>query len=272
VIDVWYRHWGLSRHPFDDAASPYIPLPSHDEALYRLVYSIEQGQRRAIFRAEAGLGKTTVLKRAIAETRSPQRRAVLVRPTCGGLTLPGLIAGRLGHPVGRESSPEAAWRAMIRALRIASLQGFQVILAIDGSIEDSVSTMMHDLNALAHAGSDPDAGLTIIQVGRPLSGPLPESEEGWSLAIALQRLTRSQVDDYLAAKLAAAGCSDRVFTPRAVTRLHGLSGGVPRGLEQLSTMSLLAGAVRGLEVIPPDVVDGVARECRDSDSLASASQ
>ena len=83
MIDVWYRHWGLSRHPFDDVDSPYVPLPSHDEALYRLVYAIEQGHRQVIFQAEAGLGKTTVLHRAIDETRSPRRRVVQVgrRPT-----------------------------------------------------------------------------------------------------------------------------------------------------------------------------------------------
>ena len=84
-----------------------------------------------IFRTEAGLGKTTVLQRAIAETRSPRRRVVLVGPTSDGPQIPGLIAERLGHPVGREASHDASRRAMVRALRVARLQGLQVILAID---------------------------------------------------------------------------------------------------------------------------------------------
>jgi type II secretory pathway predicted ATPase ExeA len=272
MIDVWYRHWGLSRHPFDDADSPYVPLPSHDEALCRLVYSIEQGHRQVIFRAGAGLGQTTVLHRAIAETRSPRRRVVLVRPPFDGVQLLGLISERLGHPVGRENGPDATWRALGRALRVASLHGLHVVLAIDDRNDDSISTAERDLNMLDRSGFGQEARLTVIRVGRPLSEPRSEREDGWTLAIGLLRLTRSQVDDYLAAKLAVAGASERVFTPRAVTRLHGLSGGAPRGLEQLAALSLMAGAVRGLEVIPPDVVDGVSRECREFVSPARVEQ
>jgi hypothetical protein len=45
-----------------------------------------------------------------------------------------------------------------------------------------------------------------------------------------------------------------------VTRLHAWSEGVPRGLNRFATLALMAGAIQGLEVIPPDVVDAVARE------------
>ncbi len=265
---MWYRHWGLSRHPFDNTDSPYIPLPSHDEALYRLVYSIEQGHHLVIFRAEAGLGKTTVLRRAIAETRSSRREMVLVRPTAVGLEVPDQIVERLGLSGRRESGRAPMWQAMIRAFRVASLEGFQVILAIDDESEGGTGTIVRDLVATARAGCERGIRLTIILVGRPISEPRLEPEDGWSLAIALQRLTRSQVEHYLAAKLAAAGSSEQVFTPRAVTRLHGLSAGIPRGLEQLAGLSLMAGAVRGLEVISPDVVDGVARECREAVFIA----
>jgi hypothetical protein len=43
-----------------------------------------------------------------------------------------------------------------------------------------------------------------------------------------------------------------------LTRLHSWSDGVPRALEQLAALSMIAGAVQGLEVVTPDVVDGVA--------------
>ena len=83
----------------------------------------------------------------------------------------------------------------------------------------------------------------------------------WNLAIGLSELTRSQAETYLTTKLRAAGCTEPIFTPRAVTRLHGLSAGNPRGLQQLASLSLMAGFVRGLEVIPPDLIDGIAGEC-----------
>jgi hypothetical protein len=66
----------------------------------------------------------------------------------------------------------------------------------------------------------------------------------------------------LLAKLCAGGSHERNFTPRAVVRVHCLSRGIPRALEELASLSLAAGAARALEIISPDVVDGIAEECR----------
>ena len=52
--------------------SPYVPLPSHDEAMARLVFSIERQQRFVTLFAEAGLGKTTV--RAAGDRGDPRVR------------------------------------------------------------------------------------------------------------------------------------------------------------------------------------------------------
>jgi type II secretory pathway predicted ATPase ExeA len=72
----------------------------------------------------------------------------------------------------------------------------------------------------------------------------------------------------LVAKLEYAGNPDRIFTPRALTRLHALSRGVPRKLEQLAVLCLIGGASRGLEVIQADLVDAIAQ--RDAtDALVS---
>lgn len=267
---MWQRHWGLARDPFAVMDSLYVPLPPHDEALARLVYSIEQTHRQVIFRAEAGLGKTTVLRRAIAETRSPRRRLALVGAPSDGTQLPRLLAEGLGVPLGREFNPNDAWRALGRAIRVASLQGLHIVLAIDGWDERLDAIARPDLDALAHFRFDNETRFTVIRVLRARCDPRADPMEPWTLAIGLHRLTRFQAEDFLQAKLAAAGCTERIFTPRALTRIHALAGGVPRGLEQLAALSLMAGAVRGLEVIPPDVVDGVSQECWGSGSGVKA--
>ncbi len=171
------------------------------------------------------------------------------------------LAETLGHPVGREGGPESTWRALGRAFRVLALQGLQVILVVDDGNDSSESCGIPGLNMLAQAGFGENSRVTVIRCGRLPTVDRSDRDDDWRLIIGLQRLTRSQAGDYLVAKLAAAGANEPVFTPRAVTRLHVLSGGVPRGLEQLATLSLIAGAVRGLEVISPDVVNGVAGEC-----------
>ena len=57
----WKTHWGLDRFPFAQSDSPYVSLPSHDEAVARLAKAIENADRRAVLAADAGMGKSTVL-------------------------------------------------------------------------------------------------------------------------------------------------------------------------------------------------------------------
>jgi MSHA biogenesis protein MshM len=263
VVSVWMRHWGLARDPFAEPDSPYVPLPSHDEALARLVHTIETAQRRVVISAAAGLGKTTVLRKALVETRSPQRRFASVSCPPDGSLLFTQLAERLGERVGRDPGRLGSWRALERAIRVSSLEGFQVVLAVDDCDLRGAHPVRRELDSLVQLGSKSSAGLTIIQLQRTDHHHRSDSTGAWSLAISLRPLTRSQVERYLETKLDAAGCTEPIFTPRAITRLHSLSAGVPSGLQRLAVLCLIAGAVRGLEVIPPELVDGVALECCD---------
>ena len=74
-------------------------------------------------------------------------------------------------------------------------------------------------------------------------------------------LTRSDAEKYLATRLSAAGRDEPTFSPRALDRLHAWSEGVPRGLDRMASLALMAGALRRVEIITPDIIDGVAREC-----------
>jgi type II secretory pathway predicted ATPase ExeA len=235
-------------------------LPSHDEAVARLVFAIETSQRPVILAAPTGLGKSTVLRKALAEALSPRRRFAHVSYPRDGALLFTLLAERLGQRAGREPSRLAAWRALERAVRLASLHGFQVVLAVDDCDDQVDPTARRDLESLAQLGSTAHTGLAIIQLERTEGEAQSGACGAWSLAIGLERLTRSQAEIFLTTKLERAGSAERIFTARAITRLHALSLGVPRGLEQLTSRCLMLGAARGLEVIYPDLVDAVAPE------------
>jgi hypothetical protein len=255
---VWLRYWGLARDPFGVANSPYVSLPSHDEALARLVYSIERAERFIAFFAEAGLGKTTVVRRAIKEARNPGRRWVLVDAPPERGQLLGLLADGLGVPFREGSDPERAWRSLARGIRSAAIEGYHLIFVIDGWDADAVPATGKDLAALSAIGGAAGEPVSMVRVGRGIPHERPHWGDSWTLSIGLDRLTRSQAGIYLSAKLAGAGCSEGVFTPRAVTRLHSWSEGVPRGLDRLATFSLMASAVERRKVVPPEVVDAVA--------------
>jgi type II secretory pathway predicted ATPase ExeA len=261
ATDVWLEHWGLLKDPFASADSPYVALPSHDEAAARLTHAIEQSHRLAILRAEAGLGKSVVLRRAIADTWSERRTCITVRPPSDGTELIQELAGRLSKFAGNTRCRQTAWQTIRRAICLAGLERRHLVLAIDDWDERLARAAPRDLETVARMGADAGSQVTVILVSRDPRDAVPQPGEAWILAIGLERLTQSQAASYLETKFLAAGCRDRVFTPRATTQLHARSLGIPRGLEQLASLSLMAGAVRGLEVIPPDLVDGAAREC-----------
>jgi type II secretory pathway predicted ATPase ExeA len=238
--------------------SPYVPLPSHDEATARLVFSIERHQRFITLFAEAGLGKTTVMRQVARETRSPLRRIVLVRAPSDGRQLMALLANGLGFPVAG-SGPSTVWKWLARALRAASLEGRHVVFAIDGWDMNPDPATMQDLTALLEIGGPSGTPVSLVRVGRGIDADTDGRDDRGALAIGLERLTRSETEAYLKAKLASAGCRERILTPRAMTRLHSWSEGIPRALEQLAALAMMAGAVQRLEVLTPDVVDGVAR-------------
>ena len=152
----------------------------------------------------------------------------------------------------------------MESARLCRWQGLQVVIALDDCQALGSDVDRLDLERLEHLDPDPAARLTVIRVGRPavLDEARPALAD-WGLSIRLMPLTRGQAARYLAARLEAAGRPEPTFTPRALTRLHCLSGGVPGGLDRLARLAMMAGAIRGLEVIPPEVVDASARECLD---------
>jgi MSHA biogenesis protein MshM len=255
---VWKRHWKLTREPFFGATS-YVSTRSHDEAVARLVDTIETGGRRATVRASVGLGKSSVLMRALAVTRGPSRRqARVVSPSDGAGLFVGLAEGlglRVADGLGRSSS----WKALCDAVRLCRAQGLQMVLAIDGSqsLVDPADRL--DLERLSHLDSHPEVRLSVLDVGRP-SADEPATTP-WELVIRVAPLTRGDAERYVVAKLSAAGRDEPTFTPHALHRLHTWSEGTPSGLDRLASLALMAGAWRGVEIITPDIIDGVAQEC-----------
>ena len=136
--------------------------------------------------------------------------------------------------------------------------------------ERASTAVSRELDALVQFWSAISSGLTVIQVERTEDEMAPATGMDWIFWVGLHRLTRSEVEHYLTAKIQWAGSSERLFTPRAITRIHALSLGVPRGIERLAAMCLLAGASRGLEVVNPEVVDAAAQECRPISLVTSA--
>jgi general secretion pathway protein A len=260
---VLLRQWGLNSDPFPERDAVYVPLPGHEEAVARLVHAVEAGHRLAVLAGPSGVGKTRVLRQALMQARSPSRRLAMVsRPMDAASLFGDLADGLRVRRAHGGSDPWACWRALEKAIRLCSVQGTQVVLAVDDGHTLAEAGRSDAITRLGHLDGLGRGPVTVLLVDG--SG---DSQEGlidadWTLAVRLAPLTRTEAEAYLAARLAAAGGGDSPFTARAIARLHLLSGGVPRGLDRLASLCLMAGASRGLEAVSSELVDAVAGEYR----------
>jgi type II secretory pathway predicted ATPase ExeA len=147
-----------------------------------------------------------------------------------------------------------------QAIRICALQGIQVVLAVDDCHNLAESCSKEILERLCRLGEIEAGTVTVLLVDCDGRSEYGFPDRRWALEARVTRLTRSEAESYLTAKLAEAGCTDPLFTPRAVTRLHALADCIPRGLNRLATLSLMAGASKRLEAISLETVEAVAAE------------
>ncbi len=154
------------------------------------------------------------------------------------------------------------------AVRLCRWQKLQVILVVDDVHYLTEEADLRDLDRLIRLEPYPGSQVTVILAGRD-TDENRTCPNDWRLNIRLPALLRSETEHFIVTKLAAAGRSEPTFTPRALDRVHDLTQGVPRGIDRVAALALMASAARGLEVVTPEVVLAVASECEHDDPLAA---
>jgi hypothetical protein len=246
---VWLRHWNLVRDPFPPSGSLYVPTPGHEEAVARLLHAIRSGEQKVRLEAEAGIGKSMVLTRALGLARSPSLRLAIARAPLSGESLAIELARSLRLPIPNDAPPARGWRALADAARVLHAQRCRLVLAIDAF--ENLDTGDRHLVRLSHL----DPIVTLILSGRPD----PERTDDEAFSVPLSPLTRGESSDYLASKLRHAGRDAATFTPRALTTLHALADGVPRRLDRLAGLALRASALERLDRVGEELIDDLRR-------------
>jgi type II secretory pathway predicted ATPase ExeA len=249
---LWPGHWNLVRDPFAPGGSPYVSTPGHDEAVAQLVHAIAAGERRVSLIAESGMGKTIVLTRALAKAKTPSLRVALAVAPVDGPSLMASLARSLRLRHDPESSAARSWRALVDAARLIRAQRGRLVLAVDSAQWLDTPEARRDLDRLVHLDSGPEPIVTLIEVSQPVGDTSQIAHE--AIPIPLGPLTRGETSAYLATKLRLAGRDAPTFTPRGLTCLHSLAGGVPGRLDRLARLALVAGGLEGVDRVDEEIL------------------
>lgn len=261
--------YGLRERPFDLTPNPRFLFltPRHREALSTLRYGLSIHRGLALLIGEAGTGKTTVVRAALAAEQRPTNRYVL-------LTNPTLSRGEFYEylATGFKFSEEAA-RSKARFLFELQHDAQERLAAggVTALIIDEAQSLPHELleevRLLANIETATSKLLNVILVGQPeLSARLNETalrqlKQRVTLRCELAPLSLKEAMAYVAVRLRiAGGNAAEIFTREAVLAIHEASAGLPRTISVICENALLSGFAANRKPVDEALVAEVTRD------------
>ena len=271
MYEEFYR---LREKPFELTANPkYLYLtPRHREALSNLQYGLSAAKAVTLLIGEAGTGKTTLLKAALASDRCRQVRCVSINnPALTRGEFVEVLARTLGLSAEASRSKAVLLEELESALREGRSRGVITALVVDEA--QSLSTaLLEEIRLLANIETTAEKLLPLVLVGQPelatrLEDPsLRQLKQRVALRCEITPFSLPETAAYIATRIEKAGGSAiRLFTREAVVRIHEHSGGIPRTISVICDNALFHGLALGRQPVEQDIVLEVCRDFRFSD-------
>ncbi|MCA9024655.1 MAG: AAA family ATPase [Planctomycetaceae bacterium] len=263
-------YWNLSCLPFENNGDPqfFFRAPSHESALLKLQYVIEQGKGAAVLVGGHGLGKTyltQVLECELSEQFSPVVR--LMFPRLDGAQTLRLIARRLGAPLKEipiESHPEEVIALLEDRLSELAEAGKCPVLIVDDAHLIQSPEVLQSLALLLSASQVVGLSLSLILLGQPELLPqverVPALDDRVPVRIALQPLKDQETQQYIQHRLQVAGLQESIFDEHALHSFAKLAKGAPRRINQLCDLALLVGYADRLPILTEVEIEAAALE------------
>lgn len=261
---MYQSYWGLGQAPFRGNLDPrfFHQGPTHEEALARLQFLVDEHRTLGLLLGEAGTGKSLILEIFARSLGRVGRQSAKL--SLAGLDPHGFLwqlAGQLGIESASTASTFALTRAVTDHIAANRYQQRATILLLDDA--DTARPEVSDqIVWLAQLDTSRDARLTIVLAVQPerlykLDTRLLELAD---LRIDLEGWDADDTAEFVKQALAKAGRTTPIFSEAALVRLHELTGGVPRRIKQLADLALLAGAGGNMAQIEPSTIDSVYQE------------
>ncbi len=245
---MYCDYFGLRCLPFEDRADPQFFFATSDcaKALAALESETHDDSGMALLVAEAGVGKTLLLRTFVKQLDPSERAVVLTRPPDGQMSLIRETAKGFGVVLPASHQSARCLSRLRRHLTRALRSNHRVILIIDQA-ENLTSLNMVQLVTLAKLQHNGRQLLNITLAGRPPICSLLErsafrrnAQRPYGTRV-LSPLSLAETAQYVAHRLQVAGAEDKdVFDAEALAIIHKDSKGIPRLINQMCHAAMLA--------------------------------
>ena len=246
---MYTSYWQLERRPFEagtDTAA-YYPSETHQAALLKLRYSIENARGAAALVGASGGGKTLVARILADQLPSDLTPVIhLVYPRMATAELLAYLAAELAG--GDDAAAGVTVGESVRAIEASvsrnAREGRHAVVIIDEAhlLEaDALEALRLLLNF--EVASRPALTLLLVGQTRLLSAVdrVPCLGERLGVRCLIRALAPEETFVYVEHRLRSAGAARSIFTHEALEAIHELSQGNPRQINRLCDLALLIG-------------------------------
>lgn len=263
-VDIYNSFFGFSERPFTLVPDPDFIFwsKSHRLAYTMLEYGVLTRSPITVVTGEIGAGKTTLLQHLL-KTLGPDVVVGLISNAQGDR---GELLQWVLHALGVHFDPNASYVTLFQTLQNFLLEtyadGKRVILIIDEAQNLNVSTL-EELRMLTNINSNKDELVQLVLVGQPelrkliMRPELKQFVQRVGSSFHLSAMNAENVAEYVSHRLKVANGKGDEFTPDAVARVHALTGGVPRLINQLCDLGLVYAFSADQEKVTGDTIDSV---------------
>ena len=263
---MYLKHFGFSDPPFSIAPDPrYLYMSEvHREGLAHLLYGLETGGF-VLLTGEVGTGKTTLCRCVLEQLPERCRLALVLNPKLTVAELLTVICDELGIAHADDASAKALMDHLNLGLLEAHANGQRTVLVVDEAQNLDVDVLEH-LRLLTNLETDRQKLLQIILIGQPeLAGMLArprlrQLSQRITARCHLRALSRREMNEYVAHRLAVSGVGAPIFSAAALRRLHRLSVGVPRLANVICDRALMGAYAEGAQRVGARLLSRAARE------------
>jgi type II secretory pathway predicted ATPase ExeA len=267
---VYTEHFGFREKPFNTTPDPrfFYANAVYREAYATVLYGVRERKGFVLLTGEVGTGKTTVLRRAVAELEPGARCVLFSSPTPGFEDVLAVVCEEL-RVTGGESTPVTRLRRLRAWLEAEAADGRTAALLVDEA-QNLDDAALEQLRLLSNLETSSEKLLQIVLVGQPEletkldRHQLRQLRQRITVRCRLERLTTDrEVAAFVDYRLAAAGYRGRpLFSPRAIARVARYSSGLPRLVNVVCDNALLATFATGATRVAPETIDEVAHDLR----------
>ncbi len=264
---MYLEYWGLQEKPFQNTADPRFLCmsPQHEEGLVRLKYAVQDYKFCALLTGVFGTGKT-LLAQALIDSldRDKFNTAYIFNPQLNPIELLREIVYQLGV---HDRVPEQKSEILHRLTDILSdnySEGRHTVVIVDEAhlIEDRL--VFEELRLLLNFQKKDKPLLTLILVGQPELREkimhMKPFDQRIAIRYHLKGLKADETREYIIHRLKVAGAERQIFNESCFQMIYESTGGIPRRINQVCDLALLAAFGMNLPEVTPELIREAAMD------------